>query len=158
MILKICSYSIFRKLNRSPKTDKTSLHNGNQHVDRNLVIRNRVGDLQLGLKLSKKINLERLQIGMQQTINSKRLYDLMDVDKVMEKLDHMVKTFLCSSYNKGMETKKWSEMTREEAKTSSLQARKDYMISRICRRLVSFVGGRIRDIDYRLINRNNLTT
>ncbi|GJZ99629.1 hypothetical protein Tco_0672180 [Tanacetum coccineum] len=41
-------------------------------------------------------------------------------------------------------------MTREEAKTSSLLSRKDYRSERIYRSLESFVGGRIRDIDYRL--------
>ncbi|GKF35137.1 hypothetical protein Tco_0108337, partial [Tanacetum coccineum] len=48
--------------------------------------------------------------------------------RVMEKLDQMVKDFRLYEYNKGMETKRGSgqRMTREEAKTSSQQSRKDY--------------------------------
>ncbi|GJZ45620.1 hypothetical protein Tco_0593216 [Tanacetum coccineum] len=66
--------------------------------------------------------------------------------RVMEKLDHMVKDFHLYEYNKGMETRKWSEDDKT-AIEKRLQTR------RIFRSLESFVGGRIRDIDYRLINR-----
>ncbi|GJR80121.1 hypothetical protein Tco_0150906 [Tanacetum coccineum] len=61
MILKICSYSIFKEtLHTSAKTDKTSLHTAVNMWIRNLVIRNRVGDLQLGIEsYQTKINLER---------------------------------------------------------------------------------------------------
>ncbi|GJR65444.1 hypothetical protein Tco_0011509 [Tanacetum coccineum] len=47
--------------------------------------------------------------------------------RVMEKLDHMVKDFHLFEYNKGMGgLGSGQRMTREEAKTSSQQSRKDY--------------------------------
>ncbi|GJX11469.1 hypothetical protein Tco_0201328 [Tanacetum coccineum] len=52
--------------------------------------------------------------------------------RVMEKLDQMVKDFHLYEYNKGMETRKWSEDDKRRskdfitAKTSSQQSRKDY--------------------------------
>ncbi|GKF52113.1 hypothetical protein Tco_0148580 [Tanacetum coccineum] len=58
-----------------------------------------------------------------------RLHKFSDgtLTRVIKKLDQMVKDFHLYEYNKGMETRKWSEeMTREEAKTSSQQSRKDY--------------------------------
>ncbi|GJR80070.1 hypothetical protein Tco_0788423 [Tanacetum coccineum] len=53
-------FSIFQvKLNHLPKTDKISLHTAVNMWIRNLVIRNRVGDLQLGIEsYQTKINLE----------------------------------------------------------------------------------------------------
>ncbi|GKC81254.1 hypothetical protein Tco_1136971, partial [Tanacetum coccineum] len=85
----------------------------------------------------------------------------------MEKLDQMVKDFHLYEYNKGMETRKWSEDDkrrskdyRSEAKTTRRRSKdfitaieKRLQIRRIYRSLESFVGGRIRDVDYRLINR-----
>ncbi|GJV83542.1 hypothetical protein Tco_1523440 [Tanacetum coccineum] len=63
MYFKICSFLIFKKSPTiCPKDRKrrTSLHTGSQHVIRNLVIRNCVGDLQLGIEsYQTKFNLER---------------------------------------------------------------------------------------------------
>ncbi|GKD77024.1 hypothetical protein Tco_1339645 [Tanacetum coccineum] len=51
--------NIQEKLNHLPKIDKTSLHTAVNMWIRNLVIRNRVGDLQLGIEsYQTKINLE----------------------------------------------------------------------------------------------------
>ncbi|GJT02685.1 hypothetical protein Tco_0823854 [Tanacetum coccineum] len=73
--------------------------------------------------------------------------------RVMEKLDHMVKDFHLYEYNKGMETRKWSEDDKRRSKDFITAIEKRLQIRRIYRSLESFVGGRIRDIDYRLINR-----
>ncbi|GJS23379.1 hypothetical protein Tco_0452011 [Tanacetum coccineum] len=56
-------------------------------------------------------------------------------------------------YNKGMETRKWSEDDKRRSKDFITAIEKRLQIRRIYRSLESFVGGRIRDIDYRLINR-----
>ncbi|GKD08764.1 hypothetical protein Tco_1188449 [Tanacetum coccineum] len=71
----------------------------------------------------------------------------------MEKLDQMVKDFHLYEYNKGMETRKWSEDDKRRSKDFITAIEKRLQIRRIYRSLESFVGGRIRDIDYRLINR-----
>ncbi|GJW77436.1 hypothetical protein Tco_0139118 [Tanacetum coccineum] len=73
--------------------------------------------------------------------------------RVMEKLDQMVKDFHLFEYNKGMETRKWSEDDKRRSKDFITAIEKRLQIKRIYRSLESFVGGRIRDIDYRLINR-----
>ncbi|GKB08494.1 hypothetical protein Tco_0836806 [Tanacetum coccineum] len=73
--------------------------------------------------------------------------------RVLEKLDHMVKDFHLFEYNKGMETRKWSEDDKRRSKDFITAIEKRLQIRRIYRSLESFVGGRIRDIDYRLINR-----
>ncbi|GJX36026.1 retrovirus-related pol polyprotein from transposon TNT 1-94 [Tanacetum coccineum] len=77
----------------------------------------------------------------------------MDDTRFMEKLDHMVKDFHLFEYNKGMETRKWSEDDKRRSKDFITAIEKRLQIRRIFRSLESFVGGRIRDIDYRLINR-----
>ncbi|GJS98699.1 hypothetical protein Tco_0819869 [Tanacetum coccineum] len=90
--------NIQEKLNHLPKTDKTSLHTAVNMWIRNLVIRNRVGDLQLGIKsYQTKINLERPN------------WDATDY-----------------YFKEDSSTIRAQRMTREEAKTSSLQSRKDY--------------------------------
>ncbi|GJT48436.1 hypothetical protein Tco_0974593 [Tanacetum coccineum] len=73
--------------------------------------------------------------------------------RVMEKLYHMVKDFHLFEYNKGMETRKWLEDDKRRSKDFITTIEKRLQIRRIFRSLESFVRGRIRDIDYRLINR-----
>ncbi|GKA18405.1 hypothetical protein Tco_0698320 [Tanacetum coccineum] len=48
------------------------------------------------------------------------------IRNLCKKVDHKVKRLSLSSYNKGMETRKWSENDKKGAKTSSLRLRKDY--------------------------------
>ncbi|GJS02323.1 hypothetical protein Tco_0318831 [Tanacetum coccineum] len=174
--------NIQEKLNHLPKTDKTSLHTAVNMWIRNLVIRNRVGDLQLGIEsYQTKINLERPNwdaadyyfkedytivpkpraVVYRDRNNQRKLMRLNELQKfsdgtltrVMEKLDQMVKDFHLYEYNKGMETRKWSEDDKRRSKDFITAIEKRLQIRRIYRSLESFVGGRIRDIDYRLINR-----
>ncbi|GJU22800.1 hypothetical protein Tco_1156142 [Tanacetum coccineum] len=174
--------NIQEKLNHLPKTDKTSLHTAVNMWIRNLVIRNRVGDLQLGIEsYQTKINLERPNwdaadyyfkedytivpkpraIVYRDRNDQRKLMRLNELHKfsdgtltrVMEKLDHMVKDFHLFEYNKGMESRKWSEDDKRRSKDFITAIEKRLQIRRIYRSLESFVGGRIRDIDYRLINR-----
>ncbi|GJS54928.1 hypothetical protein Tco_0628290, partial [Tanacetum coccineum] len=55
--------------------------------------------------------------------------------RVMEKLDHMVKDFHLYEYNKGMETMKWTEDDKRRSNC------------------ITSLEEKLRDIDYRLINR-----
>ncbi|GJR32895.1 hypothetical protein Tco_1109127 [Tanacetum coccineum] len=174
--------NIQEKLNHLPKTDKISLHTAVNMWIRNLVIRNRVGDLQLGIEsYQTKINLERPNwdaadyyfkedytivpkpraVVYRDRNEQRKLMRLNELHKfsdgtltrVMEKLDQMVKDFHLFEYNKGMETRKWSEDDKRRSKDFITAIEKRLQIRRIYRSLESFVGGRIRDIDYRLINR-----
>ncbi|GJS27912.1 hypothetical protein Tco_0488532 [Tanacetum coccineum] len=161
---------------------QTSLHTAVNMWIRNLVIRNRVGDLQLGIEsYQTKINLERPNwdaadyyfkedytivpkpraVVYRDRNDQRKLMRLNELHKfsdgtltrVMEKLDQMVKDFHLYEYNKGMETRKWSEDDKRRSKDFITAIEKRLQIRRIYRSLESFVGGRIRDIDYRLINR-----
>ncbi|GJX42380.1 hypothetical protein Tco_0257370 [Tanacetum coccineum] len=114
--------NIQEKLNHLPKTDKTSLHTAVNMWIRNLVIRNRVGDLQLRIEsYQTKINLERPNwdaadyyfkedytivpkpraIVYRDRNDQRKLMRLNELHKfsdgtltrVLEKLDHMVKDF-----------------------------------------------------------------
>ncbi|GJY89893.1 hypothetical protein Tco_0505089 [Tanacetum coccineum] len=170
------------KLNHLAKSDKINLHTAVNMWIKNLVIRNRVGDLQLGIEsYQTKINLERpnwdatdYYFKKDYTIvpkprvviykdrnDHRKLMRLNELHKfsdgtltrVMEKLDHMVKDFHLFEYNKGMETRKWLEDDKRRSKDFITAIEKRLQIRRIFRSLESFAGGRIRDIDYRLINR-----
>ncbi|GJW04777.1 hypothetical protein Tco_1563633 [Tanacetum coccineum] len=139
---------------------------------RNLVIRNRVGDLQLGIEsYQTKINLEHPNwdaadyyfkedytivskprvVVYRDTNDQRKLMRLNELHKfsdgtltrVMEKLDHMVKGFHLFEYNKGMETRKWSEDDTRRSKDFITAIEKRLQIRRIFRSLESFVGGRI---------------
>ncbi|GJX42201.1 hypothetical protein Tco_0257191 [Tanacetum coccineum] len=174
--------NIQEKLNHLPKTDKISLHTAVNMWIRNLVIRNRVGDLQLGIEsYQTKINLEhpnwdaadyyfkedytivpkpravvyRDRNDQRKLMRLNELHKFSDgtLTRVMEKLDQMVKDFHLFEYNKGMETRKWSEDDKRRSKDFITAIEKRLQIRRIYRSLESFVGGRIRDVDYRLINR-----
>ncbi|GJW28742.1 hypothetical protein Tco_0045617 [Tanacetum coccineum] len=92
--------NIQEKLNHLSKTEKTSLYTAVNMWIRNLVIRNLVGDLQLGIENQ-------------------------------EKLDHMVKEFHLYEYNKGMETKKWSEDDKRRSKDFITAIEKRLQIRRI---------------------------
>ncbi|GJR58677.1 hypothetical protein Tco_1500839 [Tanacetum coccineum] len=170
------------KLNHLSKSDKIHLHTAVNMWIRNLVIKNRVGDLQLRIEsYQTKLNLERpnwdatdYSFKEDYTIvpkpraviyrdrnDQRKLMRLNEIHKfsdgtltrVMEKLDHMVKDFHLYEYNKGMETRKWSEDDKRRSKDFITAIEKRLQIRRIFRSLESFVGGRIRDIDYRLISR-----
>ncbi|GJW01839.1 zinc finger BED domain-containing protein RICESLEEPER 2-like protein [Tanacetum coccineum] len=58
--------------------------------------------------------------------------------RVMEKLDHMVKDFHLYEYNKGMETRKWSEDDKRRSKDFITAIKKRLQIRRIYRSLESF--------------------
>ncbi|GJZ73404.1 hypothetical protein Tco_0637550 [Tanacetum coccineum] len=123
------------KLNHLSKSDKIHLHTAVNMWIRNLVIRNRVGDLQLGIEsYQTKLNLERPNwdatdyffkedytivpkprvVIYKDRNDQRKLMRLNEIHKfsdgtltrVMEKLDHMVKDFHLFEYNKGMETRK----------------------------------------------------
>ncbi|GJZ94521.1 retrovirus-related pol polyprotein from transposon TNT 1-94 [Tanacetum coccineum] len=168
------------KLNHLSKSDKIHLHTAVNMWIRNLVIRNRVGDLQLRIEsYQTKLNLERpnwdatdYSFKEDYTIvpkpraviyrdrnDQRKLMRLNEIHKfsdgtltrVMEKLDHMVKDFHLFEYNKGMETRKWSKDDKRRSKDFITAIEKRLQIRRIFRSLESFVGGRIRDIDYRYV-------
>ncbi|GKB09441.1 hypothetical protein Tco_0837753 [Tanacetum coccineum] len=170
------------KLDHLPKQDKVNLHNAVSLWTRNIVIRKRVEDLQLGIEsYQTKLNLEQpnwdasdfpfkedytivfkpraviYETGM---INRKMMridevHKFSDgtLTRIKEKLDFMVKDFKLFKFNKGMENRKWTEDDKRRSEDFIEVIERRLKIRRIFRSLESFVGGRLRDIDYRLISR-----
>ncbi|GJR51658.1 hypothetical protein Tco_1402179 [Tanacetum coccineum] len=149
--------NIQEKLNHLPKTDKTSLHMAVNMWIRNLVIRNPdyyfKEDYTIVPKPRAVVYRDRNDQRKLMRLNELHKFSDGTLTRVMEKLDHMVKDFHLFEYNKGMETRKWSEDDKRRSKDFITAIEKRLQIRRIYRSLESFVGGRIRDIDYRLINR-----
>ncbi|GJV21893.1 hypothetical protein Tco_1370913 [Tanacetum coccineum] len=73
--------------------------------------------------------------------------------KILERLDHMVKDFRLFKYNLSMENIIWSEDDKRRSKEFIEVIERRLKIRIIFRSLESFVSGRLRDVDYRLIQR-----
>nr|GEY77619.1 hypothetical protein [Tanacetum cinerariifolium] len=73
------------------------------------------------------------------------------LNRILEKLDHMVKDIRLFKYNSGMTTRIWSEDDRRRSKEIMEVIEHKLKLRRIFKSLKSFVGGRLRDVDYRLI-------
>ncbi|GJY57060.1 hypothetical protein Tco_0456175 [Tanacetum coccineum] len=170
------------KLDHLPKQDKVNLHNAVSLWTRNIVIRKCMEDLQLGIEsYQTKLNLEQLNwdaydfpfkedytiVFKPRAVIYKDMDDnrkIMRIDEVhkfsdgmltriKEKLDFMVKDFKLFKFNKGMENRKWTEDDKRRSEDFIEVIERRLKIRRIFRSLESFVGGRLRDIDYRLISR-----
>ncbi|GJR62212.1 hypothetical protein Tco_1504374 [Tanacetum coccineum] len=73
--------------------------------------------------------------------------------RILEKLDHRVKDYVLFKFNPGMEHRIWSEDDKRRSKEFIEVIERRLKIRRIFKNLESFVSGRVRDIDYRLIQR-----
>ncbi|GJR17538.1 hypothetical protein Tco_0966065 [Tanacetum coccineum] len=73
--------------------------------------------------------------------------------RILEKLDHMVKDYVIFKFNPGMEHIIWFEDDKRRSKEFIEVIERRLKIRRIFRNLESFVSGRLRDVDYRLIQR-----
>nr|GEZ37297.1 hypothetical protein [Tanacetum cinerariifolium] len=73
--------------------------------------------------------------------------------RILEKLDHMVKDFILFKFNPGMENRIWSEDDKRVSREFIKVIERRLKIRRIFMSLESFVSGRLRDVDYRLIQR-----
>nr|GEX85446.1 hypothetical protein [Tanacetum cinerariifolium] len=170
------------KLNHLPGSDKVHLYNVINLWIRSILIRQRVGDLQLGTKsYQTKLNLteprwdaldflfkedytiiSKLRAVIYRDRNDrKKMLKENEVHKssdgtltrVLHKLDHMVKDFRLYQYNPGMGYRIWSEDDKRRSKAFMEVIERRLKIRRIFQSLESFVGGRLRDVDYRTLNR-----
>ncbi|GJR28301.1 hypothetical protein Tco_1104533 [Tanacetum coccineum] len=73
--------------------------------------------------------------------------------RILEALDYRVKEFKVKRLNPGMNTRFWTEkdVTRSKEFIAAIERR--LKTRRIYQNLECFVGGRVRDIDYRLLQR-----
>ncbi|GJR54973.1 hypothetical protein Tco_1405494 [Tanacetum coccineum] len=170
------------QLNHSSGADKVHLFNAVNLWIRNIIIRKHVEDLQFRIEsYQTKLNLTQTDWDASNflfkedyTIVSKpraviyvdkndqkkmmqetEMHKFSDgtLNRILDKLDHMVKDFNLFKYNPSMETRIWSEDDRRRSKEFMELIKRKLKIRRIFRSLKSFVGGRLRDADYRLIQR-----
>ncbi|GJX52915.1 hypothetical protein Tco_0281284 [Tanacetum coccineum] len=82
-----------------------------------------------------------------------RIYKFSDgtLTRILEALDYRVKEFKVKRLNPGMNTRFWTEkdVTRSKEFIAAIERR--LKTRRIYRNLECFIGGRVRDIDYRLL-------
>ncbi|GKF21955.1 hypothetical protein Tco_0074277 [Tanacetum coccineum] len=169
-------------LDHLPGSDKRMLSTAVKLWTRNLVIRQRVEDFQLGIE-SYQTQLNLTKPGWDATgyefkhdytiIESPRavvfpvdnndrkimrfneIYKFSDgtLTRILEALDYRVKEFKVKRLNPGMNTRFWTQkdVTRSKEFITAIERR--LKTRRIYRNLECFVGGRVRDIDYRLLQR-----
>ncbi|GKA78955.1 hypothetical protein Tco_0785492 [Tanacetum coccineum] len=73
--------------------------------------------------------------------------------RILENLDYMVKDYELYKYNPSMENRIWNEDDKRRIQEFIKLIERRLKIRRIFESLKRFVSGRIRDIDYRLIER-----
>ncbi|GJR42252.1 hypothetical protein Tco_1310355 [Tanacetum coccineum] len=149
---------------------------------RNLVIRQRVEDFQLGIEsYQTQLNLTKpgweakgFEFKHDYTIiespravvfpvnNNERkimrfneIYKFSDgtLTRILKALDYRVKEFKIKRLNPGMKTRFWTQKDVTRSKEFMSAIERQLKTSRIYRNLECFVGGCVRDIDYRLLQR-----
>ncbi|GJV55938.1 hypothetical protein Tco_1456943 [Tanacetum coccineum] len=124
-------------LNHLPPRDKMILSTAVNLWIRNLVIRKRVEDFQLGIEsYQTQLNL------------TKPRWEATD-----EALDYRVKEFKVNKNNPGLNTRFWTTNDVIKCKQFMFAIQKRLKLRRIFQNLESFVGGRIEEGDYRLLRR-----
>ncbi|GJX05788.1 hypothetical protein Tco_0193720 [Tanacetum coccineum] len=170
------------KLNHLTGADKVHLFNAVNLWIRNIVIRQRVEDLQLGIEsYQTKLNLTqpswdetdflfkedytivhkpkdviyRDRNNQKKMMRETEVYKFSDctLTRILEKLDVMVKDYVLFKFNHGMEHRIWSEDDKRRSQELINIIQRRLKIRRIFRSLESFVSGRLRDVDYKLIHR-----
>ncbi|GKA96390.1 hypothetical protein Tco_0818485 [Tanacetum coccineum] len=167
-------------LDHLPVSDKRMLSTAVKQWTRNLVIRQRVEDFQLGIEsYQTQLNLTKpgwdatgYEFKHDYTIiespravvfpvdnNDRKIMRFNEIYKfsdgtltcILEALDYRVKEFKVKRLNPGMNTRFWTQkdVTRSKEFIAAIERR--LKTRRIFQNLECFVGGRVRDIDYRLL-------
>ncbi|GJV63672.1 hypothetical protein Tco_1474500 [Tanacetum coccineum] len=169
-------------LNHLSPDDKKVLTTAVNLWTRNLVIRQRVEDFQLGIEsYQTQLNLTkprwdatgfefkhdytvidspravtfRDRYGVQMIMRFNEIHKFSDgtLQQIDEALDYRVKEFRVNRTNPGMNTRFWTKKDVVRSKEFMFAIQKRLKTRRIFRNLESFVGGRIREGDYRLLKR-----
>ncbi|GJV15987.1 retrovirus-related pol polyprotein from transposon TNT 1-94, partial [Tanacetum coccineum] len=167
-------------LNHLSPEDKKILTTAVNLWTRNLVIRHRVEDFQLGIEsYQTQLNLTkprweatgfefkhdytvidspravtfRDKYGVQMIMRFNEIHKFSDgtLQQIDEALDYRVKEFQINRTNPGMNTRFWSKKDVDRSKDFIFAIQKRLKTRRIFRNLESFVGGRIREGDYRSV-------
>ncbi|GJR81020.1 retrovirus-related pol polyprotein from transposon TNT 1-94 [Tanacetum coccineum] len=139
------------------EADFKNLH-PNDFEDLNIIIRQRVEDMQLGIEsYQTKLNLTQPDWDASDFL-FKEDYTIVSKPRVVIYRDRndqkkMMRETEVHKYNRGMESRIWSEDDRRRSKDFMEVIERRLKIRRIFRSLESFVSGRLKDVDYRLIQR-----
>ncbi|GKB48366.1 hypothetical protein Tco_0899119, partial [Tanacetum coccineum] len=146
-ILNLYLLHLQGKLNHLPGSDKVHLFNAVNMWIRNIVIRQHVAYLQLGIEsYQTKLNLTQPSWDASDFL-FKEDYTIVSKPRAVIYRDRLFK------YNPGMETRIWSEDDKRRSKEFKEVIERRLKIRRIFRSLKSFMSRRLRDVDYRLIQR-----
>ncbi|GJX85020.1 hypothetical protein Tco_0335794 [Tanacetum coccineum] len=169
-------------LNHLPPRDKKIISSAVNLWIRNLVIRQRVEDFQLGIESyqtqlnltkprweatglefmhdykildSPRVVVFRDKYGMQMIMRFNEIHKFSDgtLQQIDEALDYRVKEFRVNKVNPRLNTRFWTTNDVIKSKQFMFAIQKRLKLRRIFRNLESFVGGRIREGDYRLLQR-----
>nr|GFB62074.1 hypothetical protein [Tanacetum cinerariifolium] len=172
-------------LNHLPPKDKKILTTAVNQWTRQLVIRQRVEDFQLRIEsYQTQLNLTKPQwdtrgfeykhdytiidspravifqhkYGVQMMMCFNEIHKFNDgtLQQINEALDYMVKEFRINRMNPGLNTRFWTMKDVDRCKAFMFAIQRRLRTRRIFRNLESFVGGRIREGDYRLLKRSSL--
>nr|GEV98013.1 hypothetical protein [Tanacetum cinerariifolium] len=153
---------------------------GDRRATRHLVIRQRVEDFQLGIEsYQTQLNLTkprwdatgfkykydytvidslrvvtfRDRYGVQMIMRFNEIHKFSDdtLHQIDEALDYRVKEFMVNRMNPGLNTRFWTRKDVDRSKEFMFLIQKRLKTKRIFCNLESFVGGRVRDGDYRLL-------
>nr|GEV05402.1 hypothetical protein [Tanacetum cinerariifolium] len=135
-------------LNHLPPNDKKILTTAVNQWIRQLVIRQRVEDFQLGI--------ESYQTQVQMMMRFHEIHKFSDgtLQQIDEALDYRVKEFRINRMNPGLNTRFWTKKDVDRCKAFMFTIQRHLKIRRIFRNLESFVGRRLREGDYRLLKLN----
>nr|GEU74574.1 hypothetical protein [Tanacetum cinerariifolium] len=169
-------------LNHLPPKDKKILTTAVNQWTRQLVIRQRVEDFQLGIKsYQTQLNLTKPQwdatgfeykhdytvidspravifrdkYGVQMMMCFNEIHKFSDgtLQQIDEALDYRVKEFRINRMTPGLNTRFWTRKDVDWCKAFMFAIQRHLRTRRIFRNLESFVGGRVREGDYRLLKR-----
>nr|GEZ80872.1 hypothetical protein [Tanacetum cinerariifolium] len=126
----------------------------NEHViaKRNfkqLVIRQRVKDFQLGIESYQTQD----KYGVQMMMRFNEIHKFSDgtLQQIDEALDYRVKEFKINRMNPGLNTRFWTRKDVDQCNAFMFVIQRRLRTRRIFRNLESFIGGRVREGDYRLL-------
>ncbi|GJW55666.1 hypothetical protein Tco_0099751 [Tanacetum coccineum] len=97
----------------------------------------------------------RDKYGVQMIMRFNEIYKFSDgtLQQIDEALDYKVKEFRVNRMNLGLDTRFWTKKDVDRSKEFMFSIQKRLKTRRIFQNLESFVGGRIREGDYRLLKR-----
>nr|GEZ97426.1 hypothetical protein [Tanacetum cinerariifolium] len=171
-------------LNHLPPKDKKILTTAVNQWTRQLVIRQRVEDFQLGIEsYQTQVNLtkpqwmatgfeykhdytivespravifqDKYEVQMMMRFNEIHKFNDGTLQQIVEALDYRVKEFKINRMNPGLNTRFWTRKDVDRCNAFMFAIQRRLRTRRIFRNLESFVGGRVREGYYRLLKRTN---